>query len=560
MALALTAVHLAIGLGVLAFGHPHEDAYILFKYARELAQGSGIVYFPGGPHAEGATDFLWMLLLAGARVVGIDVAVAAAILSSCGFFACAWTFMGALPKPRVDDDWPHVLFVVLLLLTPSAVAGYVGFSAMPFSAIALVLYRQHARGTDCAALSIPPLALLIALVRPDGVILGAGFAVLALRQISRAARVRYLASCALVTLAGAAYFVWRWRYFGHLLPLPLYVKSHYHDRPPGIDATLDWLASSVAPLILLGAAGRLFLGPLPGAPPASASAAPPETVPVRAPLLGLWPFAVHAATFALGSPSQNVANRFQAPATLALLYGSFVAGTARARARRATALQKVGYAATLLVVFVPHVTIARDVVLDSFWRHYMNVFGHRLAAVADRDTRIATTEAGRMAYWTDAEVLDLVGLNTFETAIRPPTFALLTDFAPDVIMMHHASTMDEGRLGDADATQIAPIDGALGSYVQPWARVFLRGDNPPYDVLHADNIVAAPVATAAFLDANRNLYELWSVPFKSRAFRFHVYAIKRTYPKKALLLEALRASEVSPRTSYLGLLRASPPR
>jgi hypothetical protein len=60
--------------------------------------------------------------------------------------------------------------------------------------------------------------------------------------------------------------------------------------------------------------------------------------------------------------------------------------------------------------------------------------------------------------------------------------------------------------------------------------------------------------------ASRNAYELWSVPFKSRAFRFHVYAIRRSYPKKALLLDALRASEESPRTSYLGLLRASPPR
>ena len=300
------------------------------------------------------------------------------------------------------------------------------------------------------------------------------------------------------------------------------------------------------PLVFLAIAARVFLGPL--------------AVRVRARLIALLPFAVHAATFALGTPSQNVGNRFQAPATLALLYLSFVVGSQRARVGVTSVLRQCAYAAALLIVFVPHLTMARDVVLDSFWPHYMNVFGNRLAVVADRDTRIATTEAGRMAYWTDAKVLDLVGLNTLETALRPPTSALLADFDPDLIMMHHASTMDEARFADASATTIVPISGALGSYVHQWARVFLRGDNPPYDEVHVDNIVAAPVATAAFLDAHQDAYELWAVPFTSRAFHFHVYAVKRAYPRKAALLDALRASEASPRTSYLGLLATHPPR
>ena len=45
---------------LLRQGHPHEDAFILFVYAENMAAGNGIVYFAGGGPAEGATDFLWM--------------------------------------------------------------------------------------------------------------------------------------------------------------------------------------------------------------------------------------------------------------------------------------------------------------------------------------------------------------------------------------------------------------------------------------------------------------------------------------------------------------------
>src|SRR6516225_9798343 len=89
VAALLSAVFLCAACLVLAFAHPHEDAFILFKYARNVAASEGIVYYPGGPHAEGATDFGWMLLLAGAVRVGADVALAAAVLNAAGFFVAS---------------------------------------------------------------------------------------------------------------------------------------------------------------------------------------------------------------------------------------------------------------------------------------------------------------------------------------------------------------------------------------------------------------------------------------------------------------------------------------
>src|SRR4051794_20721879 len=67
---------LGLGLSVLYVSHPHEDAYILFKYVRNFTSGLGIVFNAGGPHAEGATDFLWFALLSAFTWIGFDVAVA----------------------------------------------------------------------------------------------------------------------------------------------------------------------------------------------------------------------------------------------------------------------------------------------------------------------------------------------------------------------------------------------------------------------------------------------------------------------------------------------------
>jgi len=42
---------------------PEEDAAILMRYAQHLAAGHGIVWNVGEPPVDGATDFLFMLLL-----------------------------------------------------------------------------------------------------------------------------------------------------------------------------------------------------------------------------------------------------------------------------------------------------------------------------------------------------------------------------------------------------------------------------------------------------------------------------------------------------------------
>lgn len=58
---AITAVFLFLGPPLR---YPAEDPAILFQFSRNLAHTGAITYIPHGPHAEGATDFAWMVLIA----------------------------------------------------------------------------------------------------------------------------------------------------------------------------------------------------------------------------------------------------------------------------------------------------------------------------------------------------------------------------------------------------------------------------------------------------------------------------------------------------------------
>jgi hypothetical protein len=72
-AVALVASTIVLVLhGVVYFHYTPDDSYISFRYAHNLAEGRGLVWNPG-EHVEGYTNFLWVMLLAGFDLVGLDL-------------------------------------------------------------------------------------------------------------------------------------------------------------------------------------------------------------------------------------------------------------------------------------------------------------------------------------------------------------------------------------------------------------------------------------------------------------------------------------------------------
>src|SRR2546421_6687764 len=59
---------------------PFDDTFISFRYAEHLAAGHGLVWNIGGPHTEGYTNFLFILLLAVTRLVTSDLLTVAQLI------------------------------------------------------------------------------------------------------------------------------------------------------------------------------------------------------------------------------------------------------------------------------------------------------------------------------------------------------------------------------------------------------------------------------------------------------------------------------------------------
>ena len=69
--LLLCALTLATKLPLLPMQRPpFEDAAMVMRYANHLAQGAGIVWNVGDAPLDGATDFLFLLILGALRWLG----------------------------------------------------------------------------------------------------------------------------------------------------------------------------------------------------------------------------------------------------------------------------------------------------------------------------------------------------------------------------------------------------------------------------------------------------------------------------------------------------------
>jgi len=547
LAALFAGLHAALSLLVLARGYPHEDAYILFKYSRNVAAGFGIVFYPGGPHAEGATDFLWMLALAAFAKLGIDPAIAALLLNALGFgFAMHRIQLllegeGSLPVARAVACGGGLL----LVLHAFAVAGALGFSATVYGALALELFRRLTRGEATNDSRVVPwLALLLGLVRPDGVVLGgaATFVALARAKKSGASRPVLIATLG-CSVIGALYFALRAWYFGQLLPLPLVVKRNFEGLPPGIESVADWCVSTLLPMLGAMVVLRSICGR--------------AAWPSRAWLIALVPFAIHVLSFMPSVPSQNVANRFHSPAALVVFVTVLAALVRCLETARAKAL---GVPLALPIAFYPQGLVSVRALREALDPDYVNPFSARLAVI-ERDRvragrpplKIASTEAGRILYWTNGPVLDLVGLNTAELATRPPSWADLDRFDADVVMIHPAGTMHEDAIerGAAHA-DVFPVEPPFWRYVFPWNARLLVAEPVPYAISRVENIRAAPVATVSHWDSRAGRYDFYAARFAARFARLHLYAIKKGLPEKeAIVRELVRAHDVANHGSHL---------
>lgn len=416
LGLVSAAFFVAGGYFILQHGHPHEDAYILYIYSEQLASTGSISYFEGGPPAEGATDFLWMVMLAALYRLGIPTAVGALVLNTLGV-AATTAMLVFVARSRGAHLASVVPMAVLAPLSATALASIAGFSTGLYSALALGLFVLGWTADRKWILLVPPLGLIVALFRPDGAILGASAAMLGLLYANgrRPAYQRVLLATALL---GLVYFAWRWTYFDLLLPLPLLVKSSADTALPGLSPSIEWLRSS---LLLFGFAAFALI----------------DSFKFRSrPVANALPFALLGFALLFATQTQNVANRFSAPAMAIVLLAVSV-GSAHwcrsAHSPAATNRRGVLVGAALTVQAILLVPSALGLVRYLTNDDYINFFPYLFAASATSESVSVISEAGRYAYWVPGEKYDLVGLNTAQTALDGASVEYIEGLSPDVV-------------------------------------------------------------------------------------------------------------------------------
>ena len=224
-----------------------DDAFISFRYARNLAEGLGLVYNEGA-RVEGYTNFLWTVLMAGFIAVGLDPGQLSVIVSlACLALTCVVAAL--LVRQLLAGKQSMLLSFAALLLAANytfASFGTSGLETMFASLLVLVAVERSEKG---ALLASGAAAIAATMAHPDhsifyavlGILLFARDRVFAWHDLPRSGQAaakwrarllwvllgawnvrRYAAPLLFVYLP---YFAWRTAYYGDVFPNTYYAKN-----------------------------------------------------------------------------------------------------------------------------------------------------------------------------------------------------------------------------------------------------------------------------------------------------------------------------------------------
>lgn len=236
----------------LSISFLNDDAFISFRYAKNWVAGHGLVFNPG-EKVEGYTNFLWTVVLGVFWRLGGDpliVSRALGFLASAGTLVITARIAARLSRARgaAEGGAPFAGIAPLLLAawTPFAYWTFAGLEGPLFTfLLAAVIEREVARaiGSDAAAaagaagarasrrgsIATGVLLALLALTRPEGAMFFAIFLGARILAERSAGLVRAAREQAPLVLAFAAiyapYFIWRFAYYGYLLPNTYYLRQ-----------------------------------------------------------------------------------------------------------------------------------------------------------------------------------------------------------------------------------------------------------------------------------------------------------------------------------------------
>ena len=207
-----------------------DDAFITFRYARNLASDLGPVFNPG-ERVEGYTNFLWMILMAVVFKLGGTPELWSRVLSILFSIGTVIVFLHHISARHRDRLLAFLFPAFLAFSAPFFVWSTGGLETAAFTFFTVGAFTSLLRACDSShgrLFLISSLFFLVAaLTRPEGVMLFAlalvYVAVLAIqRRISATSFLLFLIP---FFVSYGIYFLWRWDFYGKLMPNTYYIKT-----------------------------------------------------------------------------------------------------------------------------------------------------------------------------------------------------------------------------------------------------------------------------------------------------------------------------------------------
>ncbi|HUH75370.1 MAG TPA: DUF1576 domain-containing protein [Chitinophagales bacterium] len=204
--------------------HPAEDASILFNYARNLKDTGVISYYPGGPAVDGSTDFLFLLLISGVLNLVSDAYTAALLISGVSTMLMIFFIFRLLDTKSLSLQYLALVLIFFSQQIWAAVLGYGTFLfAMVISWAILAFWKGSLK-------TLAIVSFIAVLCRPDALITVLPL----LMYLLYKKRERLPKNIGIVLLnfilPVIGYGIFRWWYFGSVLPLSFDINTAGNDK------------------------------------------------------------------------------------------------------------------------------------------------------------------------------------------------------------------------------------------------------------------------------------------------------------------------------------------
>jgi hypothetical protein len=441
----------------LSLDFTQDDAFISYRYVKNLVNGHGLVFNPG-ERVEGYTNFLWIIILSIFGHLGLNVVLVSKILgiaSGCVTLLLLYELSILLldrqdklrnqeegtnfvadirPEGGTPQGWVFALFPSLLLTSNSAFA-YWSISGLETTFfVMVVLLSVYLYFTDERLMIIS--SAVSGLIRPEGVLV---FAVLVLHKFLW--KKDGLKQCLLFVVCFSSllvpFLLFKVLYYGEILPNPFYAKT---------GLSLEYLKTGVTYLWLFlrhyGLWGALYLIPL----------AVYRDLRIGEKLMLLLPYIYTLYIIIVGGDVLRV-HRFFLP-IIPYLYVLFSLTLMRIRLMKRkrfvspTILLSLAIVYSILTFFLPRQWIMNVRRTEIGFYRTMSEYSQILKQSFGTNFTLAVTTIGAISYLTEAKVIDMLGLTDPYIAKHPqsipgihPTWKekrfntqYLLSLDPDVIM------------------------------------------------------------------------------------------------------------------------------